>query len=93
MAETEETVIENVAPEAETLTDYDRAHMATYLRLLDAEADGADWKEVAAIVLHLDPASQPESCRRTWQSHLDRAQWMAKSGYRHLLKTCPNDRN
>ncbi len=92
MAETEEAAIKDLAPDAGTLTDYDRAHMATYLRLLDAEADGADWIEVAIIVLHLDPASHPESCRRTWRSHLDRAQWMAKSGYRHLLKTCPNDR-
>ena len=92
MAETEEAAIADIAPDAETLTDYDRAHMATYLRLLDAEADGADWTEVAAIVLHLDPASHRESARRTWQSHLDRAHWMANSGYRHLLKTCPNDR-
>jgi len=29
-------------------------HLVTYLRLLDADADGADWREVATIVLNLD---------------------------------------
>ena len=29
-------------------------HIITYLRLLDANAEGADWKEVARIVLHID---------------------------------------
>ena len=30
--------------------------MITYLRLLDADADGADWREITQIVLHIDPA-------------------------------------
>jgi hypothetical protein len=32
----------------------------TYLRLLDADAEGADWREVARIVLHIDPDREPE---------------------------------
>src|ERR1700730_18413432 len=36
-------------------TVYDEEHVITYLRLLDADAVGADWSEVARIVLHLDP--------------------------------------
>jgi hypothetical protein len=37
------------------LTGYDHQHLVTYLRLLDADAEGADWQEVARIVLHLEP--------------------------------------
>ena len=29
------------------LTRYDEEHVITYLRLLDADAKGADWREVA----------------------------------------------
>ena len=32
------------APSGDSLTDYDRAHVKLYVRLLDAEADGADWR-------------------------------------------------
>jgi hypothetical protein len=73
------------APTADVLTGYDEEHLVTYLRLLDAESDGADWTEVARIVLHIDPAREPERARRAWESHLRRAKWMTESGYRHLL--------
>jgi hypothetical protein len=33
------------------LTSYDMEHLVTYLRVLDAEADGADWTEVARIAM------------------------------------------
>jgi hypothetical protein len=74
------------APEAEVLTGYDQEHLATYLRLLDAEAEGADWTEVARIVLHIDPAQELGRARRAWESHLARAKWMTEHGYRHLLE-------
>jgi hypothetical protein len=38
------------------LTVYDDEHVITYLRLLDADAQDADWREVARVVLHLDPS-------------------------------------
>lgn len=41
------------APVEPFLTGYDMDHLVTYLRLLDADADGADWREVARIVLSL----------------------------------------
>ena len=74
------------APEADVLTGYDQEHLVTYLRLLDAEAEGADWTEVARVVLHIDPAQEPERARRAWESHLARAKWMTEHGYRHLLE-------
>ena len=52
----------------------------------DAEADGADWQEVARIVLHRDPVTETERTRTCWQSHLARAQWMTGVGYRKILE-------
>jgi hypothetical protein len=72
-------------PHADKLTGYDYEHLVTYLRLLDAEADGADWTEVARIVLHIDPSSEPQRARRAFESHMARARWMTEHGYRHLL--------
>ncbi len=72
-------------PASEHLTDYDRRHLKTYARLLDAAAEQADWQEVAAIVLGLDPAAEPDRSRRVHEAHLDRARWMTQVGYRDLL--------
>ena len=78
--------VADAAPTAPALTGYDELHRVTYLRLLDAETNGADWKEVARIVLHLDPDREPDRARRAWKTHLARAHWMAEHGYRHLLR-------
>lgn len=78
--------VDDFAPTAAILTGYDERHAITYLRLLDADADGADWREVAKIVLHIDPAREPDRARRAWESHLARARWMTERGYRHLLE-------
>ncbi len=59
---------------------------SSYLRLLDADAEGADWTEVARIVLHIDPFDEPERARGAWESHLARAKWMTEHGYRDLLR-------
>ena len=79
----------DVAPTSFQLTGYDEEHLVTYLRLLDADADGADWREVAEIVLHKDPVREPTSARKAWESHLARAKWMSASGYRQLLRGGP----
>jgi Uncharacterized conserved protein (DUF2285) len=69
------------------LTVYDEEHVVTYLRLLEADAQGADWRDVARIVLHLDPEHESDRARRAFDSHLSRAKWMTEHGYRHLLLT------
>lgn len=74
------------APTDETLTEYDQQHVITYLRLLDAEADGAEWTEVASLVLRMDPVSDPARAKATWESHLARAKWLVDHGYRDLLR-------
>jgi hypothetical protein len=71
------------APNGE-LTDYDRQHAALYLRLLDADAEGADWREVAQVVMGLDV--RQEAARLTYATHLARAQWLRNGGYADLLK-------
>jgi hypothetical protein len=75
--------IADMAPAEPVLTGYDELHLVTCLRLLDADADEADWREVAKIVLKIDPKKEPS---RAWESHLSRAKWMTKSGFRHLLR-------
>jgi hypothetical protein len=81
--------VADTAPVEPILTSYDKEHHITYLRLLDADKEGADWKEVAKIVLHIDPELEPERAKRAWESHLARARWMSSSGYRHLLNEPP----
>ncbi len=78
--------VRDVAPTDAVLTGYDEQHLVTYLRLLDAAAEGADWREVSLIVLHIDPNREPERARRAWETHLARAEWMTKSGFQHLLR-------
>lgn len=72
-------------PDSPTLTNYDRGHIKLYLRLLDAEADGADWREVVSILFGLNPDHEPERASRVHHTHLMRAHWMTEQGYRHLL--------
>jgi type VI secretion system activator RovC-like protein len=78
--------VANTAPSDSVLTAYDEQHVVTYLRLLDADAQGADWREVARLVLHLDPEREADRARKAFDSHLSRAKWMTKHGYRHLLR-------
>lgn len=78
-----------LAPSERVLTGYDEAHAITYLRLLDAENDGADWREVARLVLGCDPDGDPDCSRRTYDSHLERARWMTTHGYEYLLRGGP----
>jgi Uncharacterized conserved protein (DUF2285) len=73
-------------PTADEITNYDKDHLVTYLRLLDADAEGADWQEVAQIVLGLDIGRDHDGALRTYRNHLDRAKWMTTNGYAHLLK-------
>jgi Uncharacterized conserved protein (DUF2285) len=73
-------------PTPDEVTEYDKAHFVTYLRLLDAETDGASWEEVAKIVLGLDPDHDRTTAMHIHGNHLNRARWMTTNGYAHLLK-------
>jgi hypothetical protein len=73
-------------PQSDSITPYDESHFVTYLRLLDADAEGADWHEVVEIVFEFDPASDPKYARQVHDNHLKRAKWMTETGYRLLLE-------
>jgi Uncharacterized conserved protein (DUF2285) len=77
--------VADLAPVEQTLTPYDEQHAITYVRLLDAEKANADWEEVARVVLHIDPVVEPTRARGAYESHLARAKWVARHGYRQLL--------
>jgi len=67
------------------VTDYDRQHVSLYLRLLDAEAQRADWHDVVKVVFGLDPAANFARARHVYDGHLRRARFLAASGHRNLL--------
>jgi hypothetical protein len=78
-------IISDIATWPDQVTPYDEQHFIIYARLLDAEAVNADWREVARLVLLLDPDKDPEAVHRCWQAHLARAKWIATTGYLQLL--------
>ncbi len=73
-------------PDADTLTEYDRAHLKLYVRLLDAEKAGADWREVVKHLFGISPDREPERAKQLHASHLARAHWVTQHGYRQLLR-------
>ena len=79
--------VADVAPNGPVLTDYDEQHMITYMRVFDADQQGADWREVCRIVLRIDPDTEAGRARIAFESHLSRARWMTEQGYRDLLRS------
>ena len=49
------TPFEDRPPQLDRVSSYDEKHLASYIRLLDAEAEGADWREAVSIIFGLDP--------------------------------------
>jgi hypothetical protein len=74
--------VADTPPSNAALTVYDEEHIVTYLRMLDADAEGADWRDVARIVLHLDPDREPDRARKAFESHLSRAKWISRHRYK-----------
>jgi hypothetical protein len=64
----------------------DEQHLAVYLRLLMAEEKGADWCEVVRVIFGLDPTQERIRAKTVHDSHLARARWMTRTGFRHLLE-------
>jgi Uncharacterized conserved protein (DUF2285) len=78
--------IADEAPTGANLTDYDFTMLECYLRLLDAESEGADWREVSQIVLKVDPDKHFARAKKVYDSHIARARWMTVEGFRQLLR-------
>ena len=49
---------EDRSPDTLQLTRYNEGHLADYLRLLDLEADGADWREACLLYTSPSPRDQ-----------------------------------
>lgn len=73
-------------PQTDRVNAYDEKHLAIYVRLLMAEEEGADWREVVEVLFGLDPAREPDRAKVVHDSHLARARWMTDAGYQHLLE-------
>lgn len=73
-------------PAGAALTAYDEEHLKLYVRLLDADAAGADWRDVVEVLFGLNAKIEPERVLRIYTSHLDRAKWMTTSGFCELLQ-------
>jgi hypothetical protein len=54
--------ISDVAPTSSRLTRYDEEHIITYMRLLDAESEGADWRESCGDCFAHRSSSRAGSC-------------------------------
>ncbi len=80
------SAFEDRPPDGLRVTPYDEVHLATYIRLLDADAEGADWREVVSVIFGLDPAHDLDRAKAVHDSHLARARWMTEIGYRYLLE-------
>lgn len=83
--------VADVVESPDAITLYDQQHFITYARLLDAEAQHADWRDVARLVLRLDPESNPDEARRCWQAHLDRAKWIVTTGVKQMVEQSEKD--
>ncbi len=73
-------------PGGDEVTEYDRTHLKLYLRLLDAETEGADWREAVTVLFGIDPLADPQRASSVHASHLQRAHWMTRKGYLGLLR-------
>jgi hypothetical protein len=79
----------DVPPESDQLTEYDREHFATYLFLLDCSAGDMDWRDAMTQLIGDDAKTDPGKAKTMYDSHLARAQWMSRTGYRQLLRVLP----
>jgi hypothetical protein len=80
MSKTLSVPISDHVPKGDSISDYDRAHLAIYLRMLDAEKAGAAWRKVALIVLGVDPDAEPVRALRIHSAHLERARFSSANG-------------
>jgi hypothetical protein len=73
-------------PATDRVNAYDERHLATYVRLLMADEEGANWREVVHVLFGLDPVAEPDRAKVVHESHLARARWMTQTGYQRLLE-------
>ena len=75
----------DASPDSGQLTDYDRAHLTTYLFLLDWSAGGGDWRKATERLFGEEITADPFRAKKAYDTHLARAHWMTHTGYRLLI--------
>lgn len=78
--------LSNKAPRSDSITAYDRAHISTYLRLFDADRDGATWDNAARLIFGVAAETDPTRLHHQHRSHLARAKWLVETGYLRLTQ-------
>ena len=73
------------APSPGEVTAYDYRHVATYVRLLEAELNGVSDMDMARFILRIDPSEKPRIAEIAVQSHLRRAHWLLDNRFGPLL--------
>jgi hypothetical protein len=54
-------------PLEDAVTEYDKRHLVTYLRLLAALKEQADWQEAAHVLFGIDAAVEPQRARDVYE--------------------------
>ena len=54
-------------PQLDRVSPYDERHLASYIRLLDAEAEGADWRQAVAVLFFFYTSCQSAHALSTKQ--------------------------
>lgn len=75
-----------MAPTVEIVTEYDRCHLLTYARLLDADRNGMQHYEAPEEILDIPPTCDPDMWLDCFLSHVDRAQWIVAQGISEIVK-------
>lgn len=73
------------APTGETVTDYDRRCFKLYIMLMDADDAGVPWDDSYPHLFEENVGADRQRAERRHRSHLDRARWVAATGYRQLI--------
>ena len=71
--------------ESAELTNYDRANVVAYIKLLDAVAEGVDWRAATTSIFGVDAGTDESLARQVFDANLARARWMTRVGYRLML--------
>ena len=90
-AERGRPALHDLAPAEPTFTPYDEGHMATYLALLVAESKRLVTAEIGRAILGIDAEREPARFETVWQSHLERARWLAENGWSLLQDVSSSD--
>ncbi len=86
-SKTQKTTSIEPPTDSPTLTEFDRLYATIYLRLLDADAAGVDWKTASSQILNLNPADDCDHAKFVFDRFIARAKWMTEVGYEALLKS------